>query len=85
MDRVELAFRKFDANRDGFLSRAEFDEVRIKVNNHSPFLILIYLARQVNQKHQRERLQSTPITTISTIVLLVMSLGQFHLLLMTRL
>ena len=27
MDRVELAFRKFDLNHDGFLSREEFDMV----------------------------------------------------------
>ena len=27
MDRVELAFRKFDLNKDGFLSREEFDLV----------------------------------------------------------
>ena len=27
IDKVELAFRKFDTNRDGFLSRDEFDEV----------------------------------------------------------
>lgn len=28
MDRVELAFRKFDLNKDGYLSREEFDIVR---------------------------------------------------------
>lgn len=27
MDRVELAFRKFDINKDGYLSREEFDIV----------------------------------------------------------
>ena len=27
MDRIELAFRKFDLNQDGFLSRDEFDLV----------------------------------------------------------
>ena len=27
MDRVELAFRKFDLNQDGYLSREEFDQV----------------------------------------------------------
>ncbi len=27
MDRVEMAFRKFDLNKDGFLSREEFDAV----------------------------------------------------------
>ncbi len=27
MDKVELAFRKFDTNKDGFLSRDEFDQV----------------------------------------------------------
>ena len=30
MDRVELAFRKFDLNKDGFLSRDEFDLVSKK-------------------------------------------------------
>ena len=29
MDRVELAFRKFDLNHDGFLSREEFDMVSL--------------------------------------------------------
>ena len=29
MDRIELAFRKFDLNHDGFLSRDEFDQVPI--------------------------------------------------------
>ena len=28
MDRVELAFRKFDTNNDGYLSRDEFDVVK---------------------------------------------------------
>jgi Ca2+-binding EF-hand superfamily protein len=32
MDRVELAFRKFDMNNDGYLSREEFDVVRIQKN-----------------------------------------------------
>ena len=32
MDRVELAFRKFDLNHDGFLSREEFDMVSIKLH-----------------------------------------------------
>ena len=27
MDRVELAFRKFDTNNDGYLTRDEFDVV----------------------------------------------------------
>ncbi len=27
MDKVELAFRKFDTNKDGYLSRDEFDQV----------------------------------------------------------
>ena len=27
MDQIEMAFRKFDVNRDGYLSREEFDEV----------------------------------------------------------
>ena len=31
MDRVELAFRKFDLNHDGFLSREEFDMVSNRV------------------------------------------------------
>ena len=30
MDRVELAFRKFDLNHDGYLSRDEFDQVSTK-------------------------------------------------------
>ena len=30
MDRVELAFRKFDLNQDGYLSREEFDQVRFQ-------------------------------------------------------
>ena len=30
MDRVELAFRKFDTNNDGYLSRDEFDVVMYK-------------------------------------------------------
>ena len=34
MDKVELAFRKFDTNRDGFLSRDEFDLVRTSLNLH---------------------------------------------------
>ncbi len=29
MDKVELAFRKFDTNKDGYLSRDEFDQVSI--------------------------------------------------------
>jgi len=29
VDKVELAFRKFDTNKDGFLSRDEFDLVRL--------------------------------------------------------
>lgn len=29
MDRVELAFRKFDTNNDGFLTRDEFDIVSL--------------------------------------------------------
>ena len=29
MDQIEMAFRKFDVNRDGYLSREEFDEVCI--------------------------------------------------------
>lgn len=32
MDRVELAFRKFDINRDGFLSREEFDQMMKNVS-----------------------------------------------------
>ena len=31
MDRIELAFRKFDLNHDGFLSRDEFDQVSLKI------------------------------------------------------
>ena len=31
MDRVELAFRKFDLNQDGYLSREEFDQVRYHI------------------------------------------------------
>ena len=31
MDRVELAFRKFDLNQDGYLSREEFDQVSFHV------------------------------------------------------
>ena len=35
MDRVELAFRKFDLNHDGFLSREEFDMVSSKIESPS--------------------------------------------------
>ena len=31
MDRIELAFRKFDLNHDGFLSREEFDQVSVNI------------------------------------------------------
>ena len=29
MDRIELAFRRFDLNNDGFLSRDEFGQVNM--------------------------------------------------------
>lgn len=32
MDRIEVAFRKFDINQDGFLSRDEFDEMMKNVD-----------------------------------------------------
>jgi len=31
MDQIEMAFRKFDVNRDGYLSREEFDELMSSV------------------------------------------------------
>ena len=33
MDRIELAFRKFDLNHDGYLSRDEFDQVSVNIIN----------------------------------------------------
>ena len=33
MDRIELAFRKFDLNHDGYLSREEFDQASIFFSN----------------------------------------------------
>merc|ERR1712029_597211 len=32
MDRIELAFRKFDLNHDGYLSREEFDQMMKNVS-----------------------------------------------------
>ena len=32
LDKIELAFRKFDKNQDGFLSKEEFDVVSFTVD-----------------------------------------------------
>ena len=32
LDKIELAFRKFDKNQDGFLSKEEFDVVSFTIN-----------------------------------------------------
>ena len=40
MDQIEMAFRKFDVNRDGYLSREEFDEVCILTITMYPIISL---------------------------------------------
>ena len=41
MDRVELAFRKFDLNHDGFLSRDEFDMVSVERNERNAIKMVV--------------------------------------------
>ena len=46
MDRVELAFRKFDLNQDGYLSREEFDQVRYHMIYFRTTYLVDVLCRQ---------------------------------------
>jgi Ca2+-binding EF-hand superfamily protein len=48
MDRVELAFRKFDLNKDGFLSREEFDLV---THIYSPVYLFVERSSTKERTH----------------------------------
>ena len=51
MDRVELAFRKFDLNQDGYLTRDEFDLVSwpetLSTPPHSPLRLFRFFCNKV--------------------------------------
>ena len=58
MDRVELAFRKFDLNHDGFLSREEFDMVSNRVTKQVLSKSKQNLSNINNKKSKQSSLRS---------------------------